>query len=214
MANNDLYWHRKAVGGLWEQLGRLQFDFMVARGLKREHYFLDIGCGSLRGGVHFIHYLAPGHYCGMDASKEILDAGLFELRENELLDKQPVLINNADFEFQLFNQTFDYAIAQSVFTHLPLNSIVRCLMNVEKVLSEAGLFFTTFFESKKEKFYLEPILHPQTDGPGITSFFDKNPYHYNFQTFEWICENSGLKVEYIGGWQHPRDQQIMVFTKK
>ncbi len=214
MENDNLYSHRRAVGGLWEELGRLQFDFMVAKGLKPEHYFLDVGCGSLRGGVHFVRYLEPGHYSGMDKSKEFLDAGMSELRENDLIDKRPVLISNADFEFQLFNQMFHYAIAQSVFTHLPINSIIRCLMNIEKVLDKGGLFFATFFESKKGKFYLEPILHPQTDGPGILSFFDKDPYHYNFQTFEWICEGSSLKVEYIGDWQHPRDQQIMVFAKK
>lgn len=42
--------HRIAVGGMWDEIGKLQFEFMVKQGLKPHHKFLDIGCGSLRGG--------------------------------------------------------------------------------------------------------------------------------------------------------------------
>ena len=28
---------------------------------------IDIGCGALRGGVHFVRHLDPGHYFGMDS---------------------------------------------------------------------------------------------------------------------------------------------------
>ena len=42
--------HRGVVGGMWDEIGKLQFEFMVKQGLKSEHKFLDIGCGSLRGG--------------------------------------------------------------------------------------------------------------------------------------------------------------------
>ena len=30
-------WHREAVGGLWEEMGRLQFDFVANQGLKPDH---------------------------------------------------------------------------------------------------------------------------------------------------------------------------------
>lgn len=62
-----------AVGGLWQQMGQLQFDFLVRQGLKPEHRLLDIGCGTLRGGRHFIRYLNPGNYTGMDISPKALD---------------------------------------------------------------------------------------------------------------------------------------------
>jgi len=51
-----------AVGGMWEQIGQLQFDFLVNHGLEPNHKLLDIGCGTLRGGRHFITYLVPGNY--------------------------------------------------------------------------------------------------------------------------------------------------------
>ena len=40
-----------AIGGLWDQMGQHQFDFLKKKGLKPQHKLLDIGCGSLRGGV-------------------------------------------------------------------------------------------------------------------------------------------------------------------
>ena len=64
--------HRESVGGLWDQIGQLQFDFLVANGLRPEHKLLDIGCGSLRGGVKFVRYLQSGHYFGTDLNGSLL----------------------------------------------------------------------------------------------------------------------------------------------
>jgi hypothetical protein len=36
-------WHRTAVGGLWDELGRLQFDYLVREGLQRNNSLLDVG---------------------------------------------------------------------------------------------------------------------------------------------------------------------------
>lgn len=128
------HWHRQAVGGLWEEVGKLQFNFMVSEGLKPRHYFLDVGCGSLRGGVHFVRYLETGHYFGIDINQDLLEAGKGELKKNHLLHKKPILVQMSKFHFASLGQTFDYALAQSVFTHLPLNSILMCIMNIDKCL--------------------------------------------------------------------------------
>src|SRR5919201_1815322 len=68
-------WHRRSIGNfrLWDRLGRLQFDYLVERGLAPHDYFLDIGCGPLRGGVHFIRYLELGRYYGVDKNAPVLD---------------------------------------------------------------------------------------------------------------------------------------------
>jgi SAM-dependent methyltransferase len=207
------HWYRNAVGGQWDEIGRLQFDFLVDQGLQPESYLLDVGCGSLRGGVHFIAYLKPGRYFGIDVDKALLKAGMAELRKHNLLSKNPTLVEMGDFNFRSLNQVFDFALAQSVFTHLPLNSIMRCIMNVEKVLVQRGRFYATFFENPDGKFNLEPIVHPCTDGLTLSTFFARDPYHYASETFTWICEGTTLKVEYVGDWNHPRDQKMMVFTK-
>ena len=57
-----VFGHRDYVGAHWEELGSLQFRFMVDQGLLPHHVLVDIACGSLRGGVHFIPYLDPGNY--------------------------------------------------------------------------------------------------------------------------------------------------------
>ncbi len=207
-------WYKTAVGGLWEDVGKLQFEFLVNKGLNPGSYLLDVGCGSLRGGIHFIRYLEAGHYFGIDISEELLQAGRQELKRSDLTKKNPNLVQMADFNFQLMGQHFDYALAQSVFTHLPLNSIIRCLMNIEKVLLRGGRLYATFFENADGKFNLDPIAHSQVDGPGFETYFDRDPYHYDFETMKWICEKVNLRVEYIGKWNHPRDQRIMVFTKQ
>lgn len=172
---------------------------------------LDIGCGSLRGGVHFIQYLNDGNYFGIDKDKWLLDQGCrIELPRYGLESKKCHLIELEDFNFSSLNTQFDYALAQSVFTHLPLNSIIRCIMNVEKALKEEGEFYATFFENAKGKFDLKPIYHQRG---GVTSYFDKDPFHYSFKTFCKICKGTGLEVEYIGEWNHPRHQMMMVFRK-
>ena len=188
-------WYKTAVGGMWEEMGKLQIDFLVAQGLKPEHYFLDIGCGSLRAGI--------------DISKHMLNAGRTELKKNNLIQMKPTLVLMNNFEFYTLNQKFDYAIAQSVFTHLPLNNIIRCIMNIEKVLVQGGKFYATFNENPEGKFNLEEVKHPH----GGVSYFDKDDFHYDFNTFNWICEGTKLKAEYIGNWQHPRSLKMLVFTK-
>ncbi|MDQ3755216.1 MAG: class I SAM-dependent methyltransferase [Acidobacteriota bacterium] len=201
---------------MWDELGKLQFDMLMQQGLKPKHFLLDVGCGSLRGGVHFIRHLEPGHYFGIDKSRELLEAGRrIELARHRLKDRNPVLVVMHDFEFSTLNQRFDFALAQSVFTHLPLNQIIRCIVNVERVLVSGGKFLATFFENRDGKFSLQPTSHPATDVPAhsITTYFDRDPYHYSFETFTWICEGTNLRVEYVGAWDHPRNQKLMIFTK-
>lgn len=53
-------YNRGSVGGLWEEMGQRQLEFLVEQGLGPCDDLLDVGCGSLRGGVHFIRYLEQG----------------------------------------------------------------------------------------------------------------------------------------------------------
>ncbi len=202
-------WHKGLVGGDWAQIGQMQIDFWLAHGLKPEHYFLDIGCGALRAGVHFIRYLETGHYFGIDINREAIEAGRqVELVKHGLTDKNPTLVHMDDFDLPALDKQFDYATIHSVFPHLTLNSIIRCIMNLEKVLVPGGQCYATFYENAQGKLNLDPIVRSPN-----TTYFDKPLYHQDFGTFEWICEGTDLDVEYIGDWNHPRGQMIMVFTK-
>lgn len=204
-------WHRQSVGGLWEQIGKLQFDFLVSQGLKPEHKLLDIGCGSMRGGIYFVKYLEPDLYFGVDNDEHRLKAGLrYELTQNLVQERRPTLLQKDNFDFSSFGTKFDYALAQSLFPHLPLNSIIRCILNVDKALVQNGRFYATFFENPHGKIHLDPVFRkpgePQT-------YMDENPFHYDIDTFKWICQGTGLEATYIGDWGHPRGQKMVLFRK-
>jgi SAM-dependent methyltransferase len=111
---------------------------------------LDLGCGALRGGLHFIRYLDTGNYYGMDVNASLIDAGKRELEEAKLADRKPQLLVTEGFELGAFATTFDYAIAVSVFTHLPMNHIIQCLVNVRPVLRPGARVARELFRGARQ----------------------------------------------------------------
>jgi SAM-dependent methyltransferase len=209
----DPNWHRRSIGShaFWERLGRMQLDYLVREGLQPPHFLLDVGCGPLRGGIHFVRYLDAGRYYGVDKRDDVLDEALrVEVPRHGLEAKRPTLLADDKFRFGRFGRQFDYAIAQSVFTHLPLNNIIRCLMEIERALTPGGRFYATFYLNPGGKRKLEDIR--QT--PTVTSHFDEDSFHYDVATFEWVCDGTELEVENLGPWGHPHNQQMLRFTKR
>lgn len=199
--------HRGKVGGFWEELGQLQFEFMVKHGLKPSDRLLDIGCGCLRGGVHFIPYLATGHYHGLDINPSLLAAAQAEIEWAELQSKQPQLLLDEGFALHRFNTQFEAMIAVSLFTHLPMNIIMRCLAQVRQTLQPEGRFYATFFIAN-HSLCLDPLQHQ----PGnITTHFDQDPFHYSMEEIQLMARHCGLQAELIGEWDHPRAQQMVLF---
>lgn len=209
--------HREAVGGLWEEMGAHQLDFLIAHGMQPEHYLLDIGCGALRLGSKAINYLLPNHYFGQDLSPALLDAGYEKELPPALQQKLPRTHLNANFSFDfsfLGTQKIDIAIAQSVFTHLPLNHIRRCLAQLSPHLKTGGFFFATA--------WIVPDTHPLEtpyeqrgklgDTPIITTDI-ADPYHYHLADFTHIISPLPYRLHYIGDWQHPRHQLMLCFEK-
>jgi hypothetical protein len=97
-----------------------------------------------------------------------------------------------------------------VFTHLTVNSILRCVMSLEPVLNLGGKFFATFYENPKGKRNLDPVEQK----PGLLTHFDRDFFHYDFATFEWVAAGTSLEVEQLGDWENPRNQKMLVFTKQ
>lgn len=187
-----------AVGGLWEEMGNLQLDYLVSNGLKPEHVLLDLGCGSLRAGLKFIEFLQPGHYWGIDVSLNILEAGKKFLVEEGLEFKKPHLIQNHDLKFgELSALKFDFILAQSVFTHMPEEDIDECFQNLHKILKLSGVFFATFKEGPKR------IYHR------ITTRFS-----YPTTVFFGLGERYGYSVEIDDGFIHPRGLKMLTIRYK
>lgn len=205
--------HRGKVGGKWDEIGQLQFDYMVNNGLTPESYLLDVGCGCLRGGVHFVRFLEPAHYFGIDRSQQLLDAGYRrELAGVGLQQKLPSanLFCTDEFEVEQFGIEFDAAIAQSLFTHLPLNHIRLCLTRLSTVVRIGGVLHATIFHSPPDHDWSRPLLHSPG---GITTKPADDPYHYRVEDLAWCAAGLPWEYELKGGWNHPRNQSMVTFTR-
>jgi SAM-dependent methyltransferase len=204
---------RRKVGGAWEEVGALQFDFLVSEGLQPNQAFLDLGCGVLRGGLHFVRYLDPGRYYGIDANPDMISGGQHELEAAGLAGRGAHLRGTDTFQID-FGQPFDFGLALSVFTHIPLNSIYRALSNIAEQFAEGGRFYATYFPGPIGPERFAPITHPSPPGWGpVTTTADANPYHYAFDDFVHVCGKLPLEVVNIGDWMHPRGQHMLRFTR-
>lgn len=197
--------HRRRVGGMWDEIGTLQFQYLKDQGLRPSQVLFDVGCGAMRGGLHFIRYLEPGNYVGLDINESLLKAGRQEIDAAGLANKNPTLIQDEDFDFGKVGRKADLALAVSLFTHLPVNIIIRCLLSLRPHLSKDGAFHATFFECPEGQ-----VLKSIEQFPGKLSHFDSDPFHYPPSIVRWMAEYCGYRLERLGDWGHPRNQKMAV----
>lgn len=188
--------HRDYVGGLWEEIGRLQFDFLVAQGLRPSHCLLDIGCGALRGGVHFIRYLERGNYLGLDKEGTLVELGTAkELGVAAYEEKRPEFVISAAFEFQKFHRRPDLSIAQSLFTHLNPADIRLCLSNLREFVAVDHRLYATFFEGDSS------ANRPRSHSLAC--------FQYSRAQMERFAAETGWRSLYLGDWKNPRRLMMM-----
>lgn len=61
----------------FEDAGRAEFQKYVDWfGITPDHRVVDFGCGSFRVGLHFIRYLKPNRYFGLDLTNDFITPGL------------------------------------------------------------------------------------------------------------------------------------------
>ncbi|MGC4900433.1 class I SAM-dependent methyltransferase [Micromonospora echinospora] len=199
--------HREAVGGHWEELGRLQLDFLRRQGLRPEHRFLDVGCGSLRAGRLIAAHVDPGNYYGIDINRTLLEVGYDHELDEPGRSRLPRSNLRATDRFDAdFGVPFDMAIAQSVFTHISLNWMRLCLYRVAKAMRPGGRFYVTFFE-KPEGFPLDGVAWSGR------LFTERNAYWYYQDDLRWVAARAPWTFRYIGDWAHPRGQRMVEYTR-
>jgi SAM-dependent methyltransferase len=198
------------VGGYWDRVGKLQLEFLIANGLEPGARFLDLGCGSLRAGIHLVDYLESGNYYGIDIDEELLTAGYtLELSPEQRLKLPRDHLRRTDRFDVDFGVSFDHAIAQSVFTHLPLNHIRLCLYRVAAHMNVGGKFFVTFREAPPD-FPLDGVLRR---GKG-TRYTERDPFWYWRSDIEWAASFAPWRFRYIGDWGHPRNQHMVELVRR
>jgi len=201
--------HREYVGGLWEELGLFQLEQLIQHGLLPEHTLLDIGCGCLRGGVHFVRYLKTGYY-GHDLHPELIETGIAEeLIPLGLSVPSTHFQCNADFDFSAFPVRFDFALAQSLFSHLPFNDIRLCLERLAPCMRSGGRLYATFFALPKNQPFAQAFQQPH----GPQTLPHQDPYHYYPRDMEYACHGLPWRYTYLGDVGHPRGQHALLFVK-
>jgi hypothetical protein len=163
---------RDLVDGMWDEMGKLQFDFLCSQGLRPSSRLIDIGCGCLRGGTHFVKFLEVGNYYGVDLSQALLDEGYdLELQYKDLQFKLPRanLICDGEFQFSRFPVRFHFALAQSVFTHLLANHLQLCLSRLVSSMEADGALFATLFIVPDEHPFGARSTTRAESGPLITA---------------------------------------------
>ena len=159
-----------------------------------------MGCGSLRGGRLFIPYLLPGHYFGIEPAQWLVREGFErELGQDMQRVKWPNFHHGNDFQLSVFGRSFDFIIAQSIFSHAATCQIRRCLSEAAKVMKPRAIFAATYFEASEDYSGTEWV-YPECVG-------------YTFEHLIGLAREQGLACARLN-WPHPNGQQWVVFFRQ
>lgn len=192
--------YRSFVGSAetYDHISALQFSLLTLLGLREHSFFLDVGCGSLRGGRLFIPYLMPGRYFGIEPEQWLIDDGIrFEVGDDLIALKRPTFSNDSDFTLSLFDQQFDFILAQSIFSHASEQQISACLAEARKVMGPASVFAATFMQGPKNYTGKDWVY------PGCTTF--------TLERMVQLAEEQGLACRPLA-WPHPAQQTWIAIT--
>jgi SAM-dependent methyltransferase len=182
----------------YDLFSAMVFNLLTCIGLRQHHRVLDIGCGSLRIGRLLIPYLDKGNYFGVDPNKWLIEEGISkEIGEDLVKIKNPIFSFSSSMEDFKEPLHFDYAFAQSIFTHCDKELIQQWLKQASHHLKDDGVLFATFIIGEKD-----------FEGCGWTSGLAR----YRPETMSELAGNAGLNFCTID-WSHPRQTWAM-FSKK
>ncbi|KAF3607760.1 hypothetical protein DY000_02051435 [Brassica cretica] len=144
--------HHSNYGEPWAG-GRDVFEFLAqSSNLKPNSRVLEIGCGTLRVGLHFIRYLNPTHFHCLEKDELSLMAALrYELPSQGLLHKRPLILRGDDMEFSKFglDTSYDLIYASAVFLHMPDKLVWT---GVERLVEKLKPYDGRIFVSHNVKF--------------------------------------------------------------
>jgi ABC-type polysaccharide/polyol phosphate transport system ATPase subunit/SAM-dependent methyltransferase len=195
---------QRSETGIW------QVEFLRKQGLEPGHYVLDVGCGSLAAAVHLLPFLDEDRYWGLERNGALIEAGVrIELPRAGVIPERGHFMINDTFELSEIPAALDMAVASSLFAYLPFNGVARCIASVVRKLKPSGRFYATWFENPDPANF-DPIVHPN----GVTTYPDREPYHYPFELIEQVCRAVGATVDRLGDSTHPRGESILVISRR
>ena len=132
---------RAGAPHLWRMQRAFQIDFLQRMGLSKHHHLLDLGCGTLRGGLPLIGYLSAGNYTGIDVRAEIIVEAQRELEEAGLEQRYPRISHVDSLAGLELRTSYDYIWAFSVLMHLDDPDLEAALAFAARHLRPNGCFY-------------------------------------------------------------------------
>ncbi len=199
-----------------DQNGRWQLEYLKSQGLKPEHTIADIGCGDLLEGVPLIRYLNADRYIGIDQNPMVISQGFLSLTEEDLA-KNPRFYLGGNFGVEQLGIKLNFAWANSVFSHIDLPLIAKCMASVYQALAPGGVFMATFFlfEGKPGDAWLgvqDYRITKNEDDVNKYTYGYRNPFHYHGDHISKIAEEIGYTVEIIDA-SHYKRQHVLKMVK-
>lgn len=173
----------------FESVGRNQLSILLRNGLDFDSKVLDVGCGCLRAGYWLINFLEPGRYFGIEPNRDMLEAGKEVVVTPPVLEaKRPRFDCNADFDFTVFDEQFDFILARSIWTHASPGQIETMLDQFLATTSSGGTFLTSI---KPTRWYQRQYTGSTWLGRSDTSE-SGGIVRYRFSWIERVCRQRKL----------------------
>ena len=191
------------VGGAPTTMGPWQLALLIGLGLDRDHTLLDLGCGTLRAGLHFIRFLAPSRYHGAEPDRELLSIGSSLVARAGLTSKAPRLTTLDDLD--ACGTRFDWLLTHSVLNHLDEAGTIATIDRVARVLAAAGRWVSTI------RFDADVA----TVEPGAAHGRRAGEYWRSLTSRRWLCDvlASRRLVLISLDADHPRAMDVFMVTR-
>ena len=175
----------------YDLIAAMTFNLLTTLGLRQHHSLLDIGCGSLRIGRLLIPYLNRGKYFGIEPAEWLVAEGIKqELGETVVQTKGPTFFfTDSPESVGRAQVAFDFALAQSIFSHCGLDLIKGWLSAVSRSLAQNGALIATFLPGDEDSL-CKGWVYPEC-------------VNYRPATLERAAADVNLRFEILD-WKHPR----------
>ena len=185
----------------YDLIAAMTFNLLTTLGLRQHHSLLDVGCGSLRIGRVLIPYLNHGKYFGVEPNEWLVREGIKrELGEALLEIKRPTFFfSDSPDAIAQANTSFDFVLAQSIFSHCGLDLIKNWISAISRSLAQNGALIATFLIGEK-------------DSPKMGWIYP-DCVNYRPATLKQAAADANLRFQILD-WKHPRQTWVLFATPK
>jgi SAM-dependent methyltransferase len=185
----------------YDLIAAMAFNLLTTLGLRQHHSLLDVGCGSLRIGRLLIPYLNRRKYFGVEPNEWLVEQGIRRELGQALLEiKRPTFFfSDSPETIAQAKVSFDFALAQSIFSHCGLDLIKNWLSAISNSLAGDGALIATFLPGEEDS-PTKGWVYPEC-------------VNYRPATMRQAAAEAGLRFELLD-WKHPRQTWALFAAPK